>query len=62
MEEYREYNACKALDPQIHNEDDVHQSNTDYQINEREKKNNNLQNTRDKKVKESGKKLNLIKG
>ena len=36
MEEDREYNACKALDPQIDNEDDVHYSSTDYEINERE--------------------------
>ena len=36
MEEDREYNACKALDPQIDNEDDVHHSSPDYEINERE--------------------------
>ena len=36
MEEDREYNACKALGPQIDNEDDVNQSSTDYEINERE--------------------------
>ena len=36
MEEDREYNACKAFGPQIYNEDDVHQSSTDYQINEQE--------------------------
>ena len=36
MEEDREYNACKALDPQIDNEDDVHHSSHDYEINERE--------------------------
>ena len=34
MEEDREYNACKALDPQIDNEDDVHHSSSDYEINE----------------------------
>ena len=36
MEEDREYNACKALDPQIDNEDDVHHSSPDYEINEQE--------------------------
>ena len=36
MEEEREYNACKAPDPQIDNEDDVYHSSTDYEINERE--------------------------
>ena len=36
MEEDREYNACKALDPQIDNEDDVNHSSPDYEINERE--------------------------
>ena len=36
MEEDREYNACKALDPQIDNEDDVHHNSLDYEINERE--------------------------
>ena len=35
MEEDREYNACKAMDPQIDNEDDVHHNSTDYKINER---------------------------
>ena len=56
MEEDREYIACKALGPQIHNEDDVHQSSTDYQINEREiNKENSLQNTRDRKVRKAGK-------
>ena len=34
MEEDREYNACKAFGLQIDNEDDVHQSSTDVQINE----------------------------
>ena len=34
MEEDREYNACKALDPQIDNEDDVHHNSLDYEINE----------------------------
>ena len=37
MEEDSKYNACKALDPQIDNEDDVHHSSTDCEINEREK-------------------------
>ena len=36
MEVDREYNACKALDPQIDNEDDIHHSSLDYEINERE--------------------------
>ena len=36
MEVDREYNACKALDPQIDNEDDIHHSSPDYEINERE--------------------------
>ena len=36
MEEDREYNACKALDPQIDNEDDIHHNVPDYEINERE--------------------------
>ena len=36
MEVDREYNACKALDPQIDNEDDVHHSSPDYEINEQE--------------------------
>ena len=36
IEEDREYNACKALDPQIDNEDDVHHSSPNYEINERE--------------------------
>ena len=34
MEVDREYNACKTLDPQIDNEDDVHHSSPDYEINE----------------------------
>ena len=34
IEEDREYNACKALNPQIDNEDDVHQSSPNYEINE----------------------------
>ena len=63
MEKDRECNASKALGPQIDNEDDLYQSSTDYQINEREiNKENGLQNMRDRKVKESGKRLNLIKG
>ena len=63
MEEDRKYNACKAFGPQIDNEDDVHQSNTDIQINEPKiDKENGLQNLRDRKVKERGKKLNLSKG
>ena len=33
MKEDREYNACKAFGPQIDNEDDVHQSSSDVQIN-----------------------------
>ena len=36
MEEDREYNACKALYPQIDNEDDVHHSSIDYEINAQE--------------------------
>ena len=36
MQVDREYNACKALDPQIDNEDDVHHSSPDYEINEQE--------------------------
>ena len=36
MEVDREYNACKALDPHIDNEDDVHHSSPDYEINEQE--------------------------
>ena len=36
MEVDREYNACKALDPQIDNEDDIHHSSHDYEINEQE--------------------------
>ena len=36
MQVDREYNACKALDPQIDNEDDVHHSSLDYEINEQE--------------------------
>ena len=32
----RKYNACKALDLQIDNEDDVHHNSPDYEINERE--------------------------
>ena len=36
MQVDREYNACKALDPQIDNEDDVHRSSPDYEINEQE--------------------------
>ena len=32
----KEYNACKALDPQINNEDDVHHNSPDYEINEQE--------------------------
>ena len=36
MEVDRQYNACKALDPQIDNEDDIHHSSPDYEINERE--------------------------
>ena len=36
MEVDTEYNACKALDPQIDNEDDIHHSSPDYEINERE--------------------------
>ena len=34
MEEDREYNARKALGLQIDNEDDIHQSSIDYEINE----------------------------
>ena len=36
MEVDREYNACKALDPQIDNEDDIHHSSPDYEIIEQE--------------------------
>ena len=36
MEVDREYNACKALDPQIDNEDDVQHSSRQYEINEQE--------------------------
>ena len=36
MEVDREYNACKALDPQIDNEDDVQHSSRHYEINEQE--------------------------
>ena len=36
MEVGREYNACKALDPQIDYEDDIHHSSSDYEINEQE--------------------------
>ena len=36
MEEDREYNACKALDPQIDNEDDIQHSSPHYEINEQE--------------------------
>ena len=36
MQVDREYNACKALDPQIDNEDDVHHSSSNYEINEQE--------------------------
>ena len=36
MEVDREYNACKALDLQIDNEDDVHHSSPHYEINEQE--------------------------
>ena len=36
MEVDREYNACKALDPQIDNEDDVQHSSPHYEINEQE--------------------------
>ena len=36
MEVDREYNACKALYPQIDNEDDVHHRSPDNEINERE--------------------------
>ena len=36
MEVGREYNACKALDSQIDNEDDIHHSSLDYEINDRE--------------------------
>ena len=36
IKEDREYNACKALDPQIGNENDVHHSSPDYESNERE--------------------------
>ena len=36
MEVDREYNACKALDPQIDNEDDVQHSSLHYEINEQE--------------------------
>ena len=36
MEEDREYNAYKALDSQIDNEDDVYHNSTNYEINERE--------------------------
>ena len=36
IEEHREYNACKGLDPQIDNEDDVHHSSPYYEINKRE--------------------------
>ena len=36
MEVDREYNACKALDPQIDNEDDVQHSSCHYEINKQE--------------------------
>ena len=36
MEVDRGYNACKALDPQIDNEDDVQHSSPRYEINEQE--------------------------
>ena len=36
MEVDRKYNACKALDPQIDNEDDVQHSSRHYEINEQE--------------------------
>ena len=36
MEVHREYNACKALDPQIDNENDVQHSSRHYEINEQE--------------------------
>ena len=36
MQVDRKYNACKALDPQIDNEDDVHHSSPNYEINEQE--------------------------
>ena len=36
MQVDREYNACKALDPQIDNEDDVHHSSPYYETNEQE--------------------------
>ena len=36
MEVDREYNVCKALDPQIDNEDDVQHSSPHYEINEQE--------------------------
>ena len=36
MEVDREYNACKALDPQIDNEDDVQHSSRHHEINEQE--------------------------
>ena len=56
MEEDRKYNACKAFGPQIDNEDDVHRSSTDVQINESKiNKEKDLQNMRDRKVKERGK-------
>ena len=34
MEVDREYNDCKALDPQIDNEDDIYHGSPDYEINE----------------------------
>ena len=36
MEVDREYNACKALDPQIDSKDDVYHNSPDYEINEQE--------------------------
>ena len=36
MEVDREYNACKALDPQIDSEDDVQHSSRHYEVNEQE--------------------------
>ena len=63
MEEDRIYNACKAFSLQIDNEDDIHQSSADIQINERKiNKENGLQHMRDRKVKERKEKLNLLKG
>ena len=45
-----------AFGPQIDNEDDVYQNNTDVQINEQKiNKEKDLQHMRDRKVKERGK-------